>query len=461
MSHLSDKDLDRLSREAAEQFDVEASTSGWEALEKKLDKDLPTTAAIRKRKWWRLLVFLLVFLLPVAIVVITFSGPKENTSKSRTGKRVDETSSALRNNSQRFDESPVKDRNTSDIGTARPEQKEVIPSDEHSSSAPSASTASSSLRSSSKVPSSTLSSQSSPSSSVDQPVSRSATARNRVDKYRSVQQVDRLQKKPIVTSISNIEDDKLINEDSEDTQLWGRMTVISEALSKRDDIALSTGMDSIFIAQPLATDITKKKQKGSIGPRLSIGIVAGSDFSNVRFKGGDRPGINAGITAGYRLGQRWQISTGLIYTHKYYFAKGQDYNPKYDYWTNYVELDYIDGDCSMWEIPLIVRYDLTSSQRGSWFAATGLSSYLMKKESYEYYYTQNGTYDSRYRSYPTNEKYLFSIAHLSGGYERRISKRLSLQVEPYIKLPLKGLGFGRMQLNSFGTNASLKFNVGN
>ena len=41
MHPLSDKDLDRLSREAAEQYDVDQSPSGWEHLEQRLDQELP------------------------------------------------------------------------------------------------------------------------------------------------------------------------------------------------------------------------------------------------------------------------------------------------------------------------------------------------------------------------------------------------------------------------------------
>src|ERR1035438_9819428 len=43
MFNLSDKELDRLSRKAADAYEVENNTSSWEALEQRLDKELGTT----------------------------------------------------------------------------------------------------------------------------------------------------------------------------------------------------------------------------------------------------------------------------------------------------------------------------------------------------------------------------------------------------------------------------------
>src|SRR5688572_11081322 len=60
MYPLNDKDLDRLSRDAAEHYDVESSTSGWERLESRLDKELPEKKKDRRRfLFWLFLVGLL------------------------------------------------------------------------------------------------------------------------------------------------------------------------------------------------------------------------------------------------------------------------------------------------------------------------------------------------------------------------------------------------------------------
>jgi hypothetical protein len=87
-----------------------------------------------------------------------------------------------------------------------------------------------------------------------------------------------------------------------------------------------------------------------------------------------------------------------------------------------------------------------------------LSSYFVRKENYDYtYYNQWGklvTYNAQYEN-PTN--YIFSIANISAGMEYPISKYLNINIEPYIKFPLSGLGYGNMHLTSYGVNMSLMF----
>lgn len=47
-------------------------------------------------------------------------------------------------------------------------------------------------------------------------------------------------------------------------------------------------------------------------------------------------------------------------------------------------------------------------------------------------------------------KHYFSVFNLSAGYQKNISKSVSLTVEPYIRVPLSGVGYGKVKLNSSG-----------
>jgi hypothetical protein len=76
----------------------------------------------------------------------------------------------------------------------------------------------------------------------------------------------------------------------------------------------------------------------------------------------------------------------------------------------------------------------------------------MKSESYDYYYkyTLTGpTINSKWTTKNEN-KHFFSVLTLSGGYQHHLSKNISLTIEPYIKLPLSGVGYGKVKLNSGG-----------
>jgi hypothetical protein len=84
----------------------------------------------------------------------------------------------------------------------------------------------------------------------------------------------------------------------------------------------------------------------------------------------------------------------------------------------------------------------------------------MQQEDYDYYYWQNGNYLNRHRGYPSDEKAIMGVLNFSGGFEKNFTPHISIQIEPYMRVPLKGVGFGKMQMNSFGTNVILKFKGG-
>jgi hypothetical protein len=170
-----------------------------------------------------------------------------------------------------------------------------------------------------------------------------------------------------------------------------------------------------------------------------------------------KTGYNFGVQVGYRFSNRWSVNTGVIYTKKFYKADSADFHYKTN-WPNY-KLRNVEGNCSMWEIPVNVRYDVSFNDKRRWFVSTGLSTYLMDKEDYMLYYSNN--WNNYITEAPVNSdvnsNYIFSIVNLSAGMERSLGKRFSLQAEPYLKVPLKGLGMGSMRMTSYGVLFTLKY----
>ena len=495
MSHLSDKDIDRLSREAAEQFDVESSTSGWEALEKKLDKELPTEKSRRRRRWFWWIGSLLLVLGISGLLYGLFLHQNKNEGKpvlsstgiQNTGKGSEQqmarnaNQQALPGNNVRINKDassstqPVNATSSSQPGNASSSPQ---PANATSSSQPGNVSSPSEVNDPSKADRSQGITVSKPTQATKQP--------SILDKYRTKnpssitsiktnnpttiypsakptpqdQNLKALSNELVITpGNKEINTGKRIIEGKNiELQIIDRKHSFSVPSPAQIDSSLS------FLAlKPVNTPSTLNnpsiKIPSKFKPYFEIGALVGSDFSNVRFYGSDKPGFNTGLSIGYQFLPRWQLATGITYTVKKYSAKGNDYKPANDYWTNYVKMDFVSGECSMWEIPLLIRYSFSESQRSKWFLTGGLSSYLMKKETYDLYYTENGIYQSRHRSYPSDKKYFFSIVHLAGGYQRHLTERLSLQLEPYFNMPMKGLGYGRMQINSFGTNLSLIFKI--
>jgi len=201
--------------------------------------------------------------------------------------------------------------------------------------------------------------------------------------------------------------------------------------------------------------ILKNKSNNEKG--FFIGLTAGVDASTVHFNYQDDLGYNIGGIIGYRINQHFSVKTGGIFTQKNYKMNGVDFHAPKGTWVSYFKMETVTGSCDMWDVPLIGTYHFKHKGKGNYFASLGSSSYFMKKENYSYlYYVNNQTYH-RSASYSSTDQHLFALVHISGGFEKPMGKHLTGIIEPYAKIPMSGVGFGSIELSSFGVNFSLTY----
>ncbi len=190
-----------------------------------------------------------------------------------------------------------------------------------------------------------------------------------------------------------------------------------------------------------------------------LGFGYGPDISLVGFSEVTKPGTNLSILLEYQLNRRWSINSGITYSNKNYTAKGEDYHPPKGFWDYGVIPDMTDGTCDVLDIPINVRYYFKPEKINRLFASTGLSTYLMLTEDYKYQYARDDPQHLVLSWSGKNEnQHYFAIYNLSVGYQRLMGKRWFLEIEPFIKLPLTGVGFGEVDLWSTGASFSLKYN---
>jgi hypothetical protein len=203
------------------------------------------------------------------------------------------------------------------------------------------------------------------------------------------------------------------------------------------------------------TSAITKTNKTNTAKGIYAVVLGGPDMSRVSFQSTEQPGYSLGILLGYRFNKRIAIETGLLYDKKFYYSDGEYFDKSKTSIPSWVDIKNLNGNCNMFEIPLSFRYDFSTGTNHGFFATAGLSSYLMKKENYTYnakvYYPQRPAYDTTYsKSYDKSNNYFFSIVHLSAGYERRIGINTTIRVEPYMNIPLQGIGIGSMSISSAG-----------
>jgi len=219
---------------------------------------------------------------------------------------------------------------------------------------------------------------------------------------------------------------------------------VNSPVTKENNIASNT--------QPVQGSPTlKTSQKNGRPDRMngfSFFVSAGPDVSKAQNSKAGKVTMSWGVGVAYTL-NRLTLKTGVFSTNKIYRAGPDDYKLAY---TPPPTLKFMgaDANCRVIEIPVKLSYNFATRNRSNWFAGAGLSSYLMKREDYLYEYESNtGTYYHAYETKNENKHY-FSVLNLSGGYSYQLSNTISLSAEPYLEVPLTGIGVGKVHLNSGG-----------
>lgn len=229
----------------------------------------------------------------------------------------------------------------------------------------------------------------------------------------------------------------------------------SDLLTTLDYERMSIELDLLFAKGQTATMEEPRAGKKKAGVRrFYTSLTLAPDVSALKIKDIQGVGNSIGINVEYFFHPNLSINAGGLYVFKTYQA-GDAYS------TGYVPApSHVNGNCWVLDLPLNIRYYIINNDLSRWYVNTGLSSYLMLTEKYDLEYKSynysGSTYGNRLEVHHKNKHYL-NIVNLGIGFERVLTDRLSLQVEPYIKLPLQGIGEGDISLKSAGAFIGLKY----
>ncbi len=193
--------------------------------------------------------------------------------------------------------------------------------------------------------------------------------------------------------------------------------------------------------------------------QFSIGFAAGPDISSVgAFTSFHEPGYKIGLMLEYNISSNLSVSAGAVQSMVRYSTQSQSYNPPV-YWEGGRTPDEMTGKCLLIDIPLNLKYNFLNLNNSRFFASAGLSSYIMLNE--EYYFKYDG-YDSGLNqnwSSRTGTRHWMSNASFSLGYELDLHPNWSLRAEPFIKTPLREVGWSNVKLFSAGSLVSLNYRL--
>jgi len=201
----------------------------------------------------------------------------------------------------------------------------------------------------------------------------------------------------------------------------------------------------------------KPEKNKRLNPSYSFTFSAGPDFNSTASIAGKKATLNVGLLFNVSV-KKFTLSTGAKYGLKDYDANVYDYKLRNPSRANLIST--IDANCNVLEIPVQASYALLKTNKQKIELHTGLSSYLMLKEEYLFCYKpESGIKDYLLQKNNANRSF-FGVASLSASYKfKPINQHIQLGIEPYVKLPLAGIGEGQVKLKSSGIAINMTYDL--
>lgn len=197
---------------------------------------------------------------------------------------------------------------------------------------------------------------------------------------------------------------------------------------------------------------------------IVLSVLAASALNGVNgFKNG-QVGRDFGFLVSYDITKKLSISTGAVYAKKMYDTDFNRYIYPgiglYEYGTKTFP-NSVYADCRVLDIPLNVNYSLLDKGKNKVTIGTGLSSYIMLKEKYKFEYAEQHTPNTEKLELTNKNKHFMGVLNFQASYSRKLNSKVSIGMQPYLKIPLVDIGYAQAKLQSVGVAVNINFNLSN
>jgi len=200
----------------------------------------------------------------------------------------------------------------------------------------------------------------------------------------------------------------------------------------------------------------KIRSKQSFSPRYALSILGAPDINGVGGFQQSKVGTNVGFLFSVGITKKLTVSTGAIYSVKPYLTGFGNYHTPYQF---KVTPTTVTADCRMLDLPLDIAYQVYNRRQNKISIGTGLSSYIMLRESYKFSYAD--TYETGPSNYtvPGTSKYFFGVLNLKATYQHQVNSKFGISIQPYLKLPLGNIGYSQVHLQTTGIAVGVTWNL--
>lgn len=194
--------------------------------------------------------------------------------------------------------------------------------------------------------------------------------------------------------------------------------------------------------------------------RFYLGVAAGPDLNWVGDRKNAGVGLDVGFIAGMKISRRLAVETGLYLNRKKYASAGSDFNADKmgNTMPSGMSIATLTSSSDVLKIPLRLRYDVSQRRKSTMYIFGGAAAAIYLQERNVYHVQFNGSPQLMKGVYRDNMTSFPAVAEAGIGYQKRISGNTQIRIEPYVALPLTGMGIGSLHVSGAGVHVGLTKN---
>lgn len=216
----------------------------------------------------------------------------------------------------------------------------------------------------------------------------------------------------------------------------------------------STVIRNPVVAEPDHAIVSEPKNR-----LVALSLLVAPAYNGVDNLNNGKTGTDVGLLLTLGLSRRWSFSTGALYAKKLYETGfSSNYSNGYNGYGD-PDIQAVDADCRVLDIPLNINYAIIDKGKTTISLGTGISSYIMLREDYRF------VSDDPYGEVPADihlvneNQHWLSVLNLHASYQQRLSSKMSLSLQPYLKIPVKDIGYAKVKLQSLGMALSASWTL--
>ncbi|MEO6668689.1 MAG: hypothetical protein ABIN36_04370 [Ferruginibacter sp.] len=254
-------------------------------------------------------------------------------------------------------------------------------------------------------------------------------------------------------------DDGNVNTEDKTTGTGDTISDLEPLLLQDSDPATSNKPAEKEQIKPLSKISAEKTAAEKITKvdRWYAGVFTITDASKVRSMPFKNIGFGEGVLLGYNINSKLSIEASFALQQKKYDTYGKDFSLDKigSSMPAGMIIEKLHSITSVAAFSLGIRYKVIEHKRASIYGSVALSAYDVTREENAYSVSLNGNRAMMKGMYKANNAKLPAVVGFAVVYAYQINKKTAVRVEPYLKVPIQGIGVGSVPVTSAGVQLGI------